>query len=97
MKLEIWPEAIKAAKNRPLMIFVLGVGIETSKRKKKRVLAEDKTDIWCYFNKLDLPKPKHKKGSCNSHLEAHHSILRFEKESNNNPIQTKIDAMFQKQ
>ncbi|CAI2188029.1 13795_t:CDS:2, partial [Funneliformis geosporum] len=31
-----------------------------------------------------------------SHLEAHHSILRFEKESNNNPIQTKIDVMFQK-
>ncbi|CAI2182893.1 19813_t:CDS:1, partial [Funneliformis geosporum] len=99
------------------------VGIETSKRKKRRVLAEDKTDIWRYFNKLDSPKPKHKKGSCNvviktskdvkicghiintdrstgnfwSHLEAHHNIFRFEKESNNNPIQTKINAMFQKQ
>ena len=40
-------------------------GAETSKRKKRRVLVEDKTDIWRYFNKLDPPKPKHKKGSCN--------------------------------
>ncbi|CAI2185231.1 5383_t:CDS:2, partial [Funneliformis geosporum] len=31
-----------------------------------------------------------------SHLEAHHSILRLEKESNNNSIQIKIDVMFQK-
>ena len=96
---------------------------ETSKRKKRRVLIEDKTDIWLYFNKLDPPKPKHKKGSCNveiktskdvktcghvintdgstgnfwSHLETHHGILRSEKRKNNNPIQLKIDAMFQKQ
>lgn len=40
-------------------------GTETSKRKKRRVLVEDKTDIWRYFNKLDPPKPKHKKGTCN--------------------------------
>ncbi|CAB4441002.1 unnamed protein product [Rhizophagus irregularis] len=76
-----------------------------------------------YFNKLDPPKPKHKKGSCNVeiitnkgvkvcghiintdgstgnfwyHLEAHHGILRSEKENNNNPVQSKIDAAFKKQ
>jgi len=44
-------------------------GAETSKRKKRRVLVEDKTDIWCYFNKLNSLKPKHKKGSCNVKLE----------------------------
>ena len=42
---------------------------ETSKRKKRRVLIEDKTDIWLYFNKLDPPKPKHKKGSCNVEIK----------------------------
>ncbi|GES80863.1 hypothetical protein RCL_jg17708.t1 [Rhizophagus clarus] len=37
-------------------------GTGTCKKKKIRVLIEDKTDIWRYFNKLDLSKPKHKKG-----------------------------------
>ena len=32
-----------------------------------------------------------------SHLETHHGVLRSEKRKNNNPIQPKIDAMFQKQ
>ncbi|GBC04852.1 hypothetical protein RclHR1_00590038 [Rhizophagus clarus] len=40
-------------------------GTEASGRKRRRVLVVDKTDIWRYFNKLDPPKPKHKKGSCN--------------------------------
>ncbi|GES76464.1 zinc finger BED domain-containing protein 4-like [Rhizophagus clarus] len=40
-------------------------GTEASGRKRRRVLVADKTDIWRYFNKLDPPKPKHKKGSCN--------------------------------
>ncbi|GES86173.1 zinc finger BED domain-containing protein 1-like [Rhizophagus clarus] len=40
-------------------------GTEASGRKRRRVLVVDKTDIWHYFNKLDSPKPKHKKGSCN--------------------------------
>jgi len=51
---------------------------ETSKRKKRRVLIEDKTDIWLYFNKLDPPKPKHKKGSCNVEIKTSKDVKIYE-------------------
>ncbi|GES78174.1 zinc finger BED domain-containing protein 4-like [Rhizophagus clarus] len=80
--------------------------IKASGRKRRRVLVVDKTDIWHYFNKLNSPKPKHKKrllqygstGNFWSHLEANHGILRSEKENtSSNPTQAKVDVMFQKQ
>ena len=37
---------------------------DTSTNKKQKVIIEDKSDVWLYFDKLEPPKPKHKKGSC---------------------------------
>src|ERR1700722_14563315 len=45
------------------------VSTETSKKKRRRAVTDDKTDIWLYFNKLEPPKLKHKKGSCNVEIK----------------------------
>jgi hypothetical protein len=42
---------------------------DANKKKKRRTIIEDKTDIWLYFSKLESPKPKHKKGSCNVEIK----------------------------
>lgn len=42
---------------------------DTTINKKRKVIIEDKTDVWLYFNKLEPPKPKHKKGSCNVEIK----------------------------
>ncbi|CAI2191301.1 18847_t:CDS:2, partial [Funneliformis geosporum] len=92
MKLEIWPEAIKAAKNRLLMLSALGELIWYLRLNEDNANISDSTQP----NSTVGIETNGSTGNFWSHLEAHHSILRFEKESNNNPIQTKIDAIFQK-
>ncbi|GES92498.1 zinc finger BED domain-containing protein 1-like [Rhizophagus clarus] len=72
-------------------------GTEASGRKRRRVLVVDKTDIWRYFNKLDPPKPKHKKGSCNVEIRTSKDVKICGHVINTDGSTAKVDVMFQKQ